>query len=426
MASAGEGREPVIVVSKEGLVVPAVVDQIGLVARGAGGGGAASEDEEVGSFVDVRSAAATLEADGLLDIPAGDLLPHYPAIASPSTRPHLFSLVKLARSLASRLSADDLEYLESDLFESLTAPLQQAPEEFGQSIYESRIHHGLDVEDIKEDLIAQLRACSPIHKFLNTLLDLLIDDAAVHTPPTDLPPSYLALALAIAGLSQQVHVRYAIIRDLLVLILYVHAHVDVLERGVDGEIYADLIARSLSVYHKYAVLRWLVERNGLEAHTAPSPNEEGTGNDGLPFNFEKLRMSGGRKSVGLPAGKSTTSYSLLHSALASQPALLPELSAERFSPAYSALLHAIGSAPQEREVIAMASDVAFGHRLVEHAHPLHALEFVSRYPPQVGFVYVRAEAEVALGRQREAVRSFEQVATGIGEREGVGLVPRGF
>jgi hypothetical protein len=52
---------------------------------------------------------------------------------------------------------------------------------------------------------------------------------------------------------------------------------------------------------------------------------------------------------------------------------------------------------------------------------LHALEFVSRYPPHVGLVYVRAEAEIALGRQQEALRSFEQVAAGIGEREGAEL-----
>jgi len=228
-----------------------------------------------------------------------------------------------------------------------------------------------------------------------------------------LPPSYLALALAIAGLSQQVHVRYAVVRDLLVLVLYVNANIDVLEPGVDDEIYADLVARTLSVYHKYAVLRWLVERNGFEAQMAPKESEEATGNDGLPFDFEKLRMSGGRMSAGILAGRSVTSYSLLHSVLASQSALLPPLTTERFPAACSALLRVIGAPPNDREVTAVASDVSFAHRLVEHGHPLHALDLVNRYPPQIGLVYVRAEAEVALGRPQEAVRGFEQVAAGM-------------
>lgn len=402
LAQMGEG---VVVVLKEGVVVPTRVDELGLVIKSAG------EQREVeSSWMDVG-----LRGLEVASLPPGPLMKYYPTIAQPSVREQLSSLIKISRSLAARLALEDLNDFESELFTTLCQPLEQAPEEFSAVLYDTKLRESIASKDDHEELMAQLMTVSPIHKAFNILLDLLT--ATDSTKKSLGIQSYLGLALSVSALSQQVHVRYLVARDLLILLLHVASIIDTLDPGVDTDIYADLIARSMSVCHKYEALRWIVQQNGTEAQVAASLLAQTDENkDDLPFDFNDLRMSGtrGDKPVQVDA---STAYSLVHSVMASVEMPLPTESdiADYIPVACDSLRRSISSSPNDVEIIASAADVTFANQIVEHGHPEHALVVIARYPLQVGMSYVQSKALARLNRIEDAARGFDQVAAAIGK-----------
>ncbi|ODN74422.1 hypothetical protein L202_06819 [Cryptococcus amylolentus CBS 6039] len=404
----------VYILTREGISVPVLEDDAGVVNR---------------------LAKEEIDADAFLALPTG-ALSLYSALAAPGARLAATSIALAGSHLSFVLSHTDVQPDEDgvlapgtllDVFQrtvgdTLGAGQGEAVEDIGAGLWDAFLEGSLSEED-------RLRAREVLSKGDSVLrglkqsLDMLEDTSF---PSSQSVPgaafSGLGNALLTSTLSDLIASRHAFALHILLASLFLLCDSPPSEE--DLEELVPILARSMTSYHRYRVLKWVATQTGEEAGERSSVGKAQKAQNGKKNSGDDGVSHSGEGDDGDGFG---VKYSLLHSIFAHQipqEASSSNHAIDTYLPAALAALTQIGLLSEDQtDLGAQASDVVLGNLIYADDHPLLAGAFTDLYPLSSGIAYIKGRAYLEADVVDGAVTFLERAAAGCRDNSLVPILP---
>lgn len=374
----------------------------------------------------VNTLAHLDDPKGLVALPNTALLPALSAIELPSTRSNAIAISSAGENIARALSGSPHDEQNAsallvfvDSVNNLVA--QGSVEDVEVSANRSWADEIVPYLD-DEVFVKVRRTLSDSHDLLTGLHEILNMLASVPSSvlgPTDdgLRFSGIGNALAAEDIAVTIRARYQLARNALLVVIFAAGAVWAPDNLLgsaswvtpdtdEGQVAIQLLTQAFTIYQRYRVLNFMTEQWADESKTRDGRKslKRRHGDDG---GAEALRGT-------VDADEHETAYSLIHCLLARALAqevhegVMGEIGNARATFLQSALSLYQGI----WETRPLQKDVQLAYHILQDGHPVPAGRITSFYPPSPGMLYVRARAYLEMGDIDEAIRHFEQAASG--------------
>lgn len=358
-----------------------------------------------------------------LSLPSPALTTLYPQLAPGFMRQDILLLLRASRTLVSSLPSESIVALETDLFNAGKGPRSWTLEEAWDDLWDRRLSGALTAAMSSEDdgetddgsvmaiVRNQLTAADDLRQALLNVYEIVRNEEDV-VPVSQLPShnsraTDLSLSLIVDAVTFTAEARQAILRDVLILLLFIWGQgLPLLDDS------SDLLATGVSIFHALSVVRWTVR----QSMAGQSPG--GSASIELADRFESMHVS---KNI----GQASPAFSLLSRLtqdldFTSDARLVSVLYAPSaaFANTVSSWLRLADLMSGVRSKAlhtATDGDVRFAHRLQLCGLSSAAMTVTRMYPRGAGMRYVYALASVACGDLGEASLAFEQAAVALCE-----------
>jgi hypothetical protein len=333
-------------------------------------------------------AVASRPADNLVLILKRDAIST--VLSADAAYDHGGQLFKIGRALVKHAPPS----VDTQLFSALGTPFTSAIDGVAADLYERYVGKYIP-EHVAEHFASQLDDLD-----VGREVELALRSLARAEDEVDLVAgekanaSELAVNWLVDASQACIESRYERARELMFAVLFVIDD-DGVADAIEG--LPRILGQVFAVFHRMCVLRWIAGQSG-----APMSSSD---QDALENRFNALDMDnedGGGASSAPP-------YSLLQYAIrTTRPVIALDIP---FSEAlYRSMMGFIRPKRTDR-VVADRSDVLFAWQLRDR--PSLSLDLASMWPAQVALEYVKAVAEVLLGRFVEAGEAFDKAAVGF-------------
>ncbi|TIA99298.1 hypothetical protein E3P96_02943 [Wallemia ichthyophaga] len=345
-------------------------------------------------------------------------------LVSRESRESVLRVFMLARSLIQLISLDKLRNIQDDILYMATNHLNDSPEALLRDLWKN-VTQDATVDPNTKTLLqsAKETVTSNVDAFLVALdsaIEILTDVGYTFDESTTNKSTLtddLSKTLVSSTLINQLKDRYTLSRDLMILVLFVDS-CDLL--GSDPE---SAMNRTLNVFHRSALLRWIALRGVSEEPNYP--NEEGNkADDGLTNQFGAMyvaNVSSLEHYPKLPA--SSLIHAILRTpsyALISGVSLFEDDSAATYLPTPRAITHAANYFLKHIHLLidanfveCNAADTKFGKMLFDCGWHNLVNDYVQFWPGSAGMSYIDALAKVENCEFEQAKGEFEVAASGM-------------
>ena len=397
-SSSRGGNESLIVVQRDGLVLPARKSSVDVISS-----------LGLGSDVEAK--------ETLVSLLPGVFAVSHPDLKETRSRSAAMHLASFASSLSSALNPAATLQLEADLTALTSSPLPFSIDDVALEVYATRVE-----PFVSDELAVVVRGGiqgggAEFEDAVKATLALAVSIPAGSLEGGSLL-SDVGVALVAAGVRTTVELRYRLVRDVLLVLLFA-----LNELEEDAPTYASLtslVGSALTVYHSVSVLRWVSTVSPTEteddrrrlAGKAPAAEESA-----LLERFDSLKMGAEGSSSAHLIPPPTLLQSLLATSYASLVTLPSDLGppCSSIPAAASAFLSTTSLSSPNLLVAAQPQDVVLTERLLTGGHTAFAYELAGRWPTEEGLGYVRARAALGLGKVEESEEGFERVGAALGE-----------
>jgi nuclear pore complex protein Nup160 len=393
-----------VILTREGLTLPVPEDSAGLATLFSG----------VGSG----------EIDEFRELPEGAISKLYPALSSVTGRNDILAISAAGSSLSSSLPLDALGSFTEQVNAELAQGLQQPVEILGMSLWDEHPEMNLS-EDARTGLRRSLSDCDEISRGFVAVLELLADlsMALGGTALQNASTSGTAKALITANISQIVATRYTLSRNVLLVILFALSESDTETEDEDSEQLRDILVRSLVLYHRYRILKWVTEQTGEEAKErnqlrSSKGIKRFAGDENQAQGLGGLKVRDGNVNTdGFDSDGYDLQYSLLHSLFARQFEL-PTMSGSLNSVLSTSMefLDTADVIPLDEEsrveLRARGQDLQLIQAVLMDGHCLLASKMSELYEFGSGVAYVRGRSWVESGDWEAGAGLLQRAAAG--------------
>ncbi|RXK41625.1 hypothetical protein M231_01124 [Tremella mesenterica] len=374
--------------------------------------------EDVGSLVD-RLGSSFEESHVIASMTDGSFKMTLPVLAYPEARRGILAVSLAGTSISQVLQQEQPDFetspitaLWEDLSTVLAAGFQEPPEILSGRMWDDYLDPCLTEED-RNTLRRILSDTSSPVRALNSTLDIL-SDFIIPGQSSSLDAlsfSGLGNSLISSILQSTIIARYSLAcKIILVSLFHLSESPDPSTEDDDAEELVHLLTRGLVAWHRYHILKFLVEQTSQEAieRAWSRKSKSKTTRDVLSEGFGGLKMQDEpltkTDSDGYP-----TEGSLIHSLLADLLRVTPSDGGIR----QGVMDFLNGTKVLEEGQVELEpgiGDYRLVYAICVDGHPALAKEMIEMWPKAASLIYVKANASVALGEIDEAVRFFEQAA----------------
>ncbi|WWD18377.1 hypothetical protein CI109_102827 [Kwoniella shandongensis] len=384
--------------------------------------------EDTAGLID-RIGESDINAEAFLDLPEGALRRVYPALGGPQARSSAIAISKSGAYVANALGRQDaeegtgtiLEGFVAQVNDQLTRGMQEPPEIIAGGLFDEFVDPYISEED-RTKIRRLLSESSSTNRALNQSLDILEDVTFPlgSSGAGETSFSGSGNALVASTIAQIIESRYQFARNVLLISLFhLSESRDPSDEDDEAEELIEILARTLTVYHRYRVLKWVCDQTGEEARERnksrrTNKRKVNGGDDTLAEGLGSLRMREGDEDSGIDSDAFDVGYSLLHSLLARQQSQsVPESSISPFLEAALAFLTGLNIlSPGQTDTGAQEVDVKLSYTILVDGHASLAGEYTDLYPLSAGLAYVKGRAYLENGAVAEALQYLEKAAAG--------------
>ncbi|KAJ9123234.1 hypothetical protein QFC22_001429 [Naganishia vaughanmartiniae] len=387
----------VLVVGREGVIIPAIDDELSLMVWLLDN----AESDETHQIAAEKADFLALEPE--------PLMPFLSAVAEPRRRKEVSTVLSAAGVVANSMSRLDRETQQAKILEKLPSYLNEYS--IDEAISTILSGSGFDLqkmEHLAHDVALSFDEDHTIIPALDSCLSLL----AQPLPSGD--KTYLtfsAIANSVATATQMISIRSKVAFEvLLVILVWRQITVDP-SNGIsigEDEDWFDLIARATIILHRTLAAHWLMKWR--------SDSSRKIRHDDTDPASEKFRMQFLSDDDDVDSVDPQSYYSMFHTLISKNGipmAANPAMHDSSVTYAARSALRNTSVAKFSNSIAATAKDVILAEQLFMLGMTEYALAYTGLWPSQNGIVYVRAKSMLVSGDVDESVSLFLSLANAL-------------